>query len=149
MEVAVPPVSAVNMYWVRPLPSTAIVFFSVLLKATFTTAGEAAANLCADGRRRTLSMWARKEALLKAVGVGLALDPQLVELEGPKVVAAPPELGEARDWTLVALPLPGHAAVLALKGPFFRLLLYDARPAQGGRRREVRRPSPCPPKLQC
>jgi 4'-phosphopantetheinyl transferase len=74
-----------------------------------------------------LSMWTRKEALLKAVGVGLALDPQLIELDGQKVVAAPPELGDARDWTLVDVPLPGHAATLALRGPLSRLLLYDVR----------------------
>lgn len=78
-----------------------------------------------------LSMWTRKEALLKAVGVGLASDPQLIELEGQRVVAAPPELGKARDWTLVDVPLPGHAAALALRGPLSRLLLYDARLAQG------------------
>jgi 4'-phosphopantetheinyl transferase len=78
-----------------------------------------------------LSMWTRKEALLKAVGVGLELDPQLIELEGQKIVAAPPELGRARDWTLVDLPLPGHAAALAVNGRLSRLLLYDARAAHG------------------
>jgi 4'-phosphopantetheinyl transferase len=83
------------------------------------------------GDRRSgafLSMWTRKEALLKAVGVGLAVDPRLIELDGQKVVAAPPELGRAGDWTLVDLPVPGHAAALALKGPLSRLLLHDARP---------------------
>jgi 4'-phosphopantetheinyl transferase len=78
-----------------------------------------------------LSMWTRKEALLKAVGVGLALDPRLIELECQKLVAAPPELGRARDWTLVDVPVAGHTAALALKGPLSRLLLYDARGATG------------------
>src|SRR5205085_12251591 len=40
-----------------------------------------------------LSMWARKEALLKAAGVGLGVEPALIELEGDSVVAVPPELG--------------------------------------------------------
>jgi 4'-phosphopantetheinyl transferase len=86
-----------------------------------------------DSRRSRgfLSMWTRKEALLKAVGVGLALDPRLIELDGQKIVAAPPELGRARDWTLVDLPLPGYAAALAVKGPLSALLLYDARGATG------------------
>jgi 4'-phosphopantetheinyl transferase len=74
-----------------------------------------------------LWMWTRKEALLKAVGVGLAVDPRLIELEGQTIVAAPPELGRARDWTLADVPLSGHAAALALEGPLSRLLLYDAR----------------------
>ena len=74
-----------------------------------------------------LSIWTRKEALLKAVGAGLSLDPQLIELDGCAIVAVPPELGRADDWTLVDLPVPGYAAALALTGPVSRLLLYDAR----------------------
>ena len=73
------------------------------------------------------STWVRKEALLKAVGVGLAVDPRLIELDGSRVVTVPPELGEAGDWTLIDLPVPGHASALALRGPLSRLLLYDAR----------------------
>lgn len=78
-----------------------------------------------------LSTWARKEALLKAVGVGLAVDPRFIELDGPRVVTVPPELGEAGDWTLIDLPVPGHASALALRGPLSRLLLYDAHPTPG------------------
>jgi 4'-phosphopantetheinyl transferase len=77
-----------------------------------------------------LTTWARKEALLKAVGVGLSVDPRLIELEGSAVVAVPPELGEAEDWTLVDVPLPGHVAVLALGGPLSRLFLYEAQPEE-------------------
>lgn len=76
-----------------------------------------------------LSTWTRKEALLKAVGVGLALDPQLIELDGRKIVSAPPELGPPEEWTLVDVPLAGYAAALALRGPLARFLLYDARTA--------------------
>ena len=94
-----------------------------------------------------LSMWTRKEALLKAVGVGLALDPRLIELEDLKIVAAPPELGRACDWTLVDLPLAGYAAALALKGPLSRLLLYDARPASGALEPDPNRaPRPAQPR---
>jgi 4'-phosphopantetheinyl transferase len=75
-----------------------------------------------------LSTWTRKEALLKAVGAGLAVDPRLIELDGSRVVAVPPELGEAGDWRLIDLPVPGHASALALRGPLSRLLLYDADP---------------------
>jgi 4'-phosphopantetheinyl transferase len=73
-----------------------------------------------------LSTWARKEALLKAVGVGLAVDPRLIELDGSRVVTVPPELGEAGDWTLIDLPVPGHTSALALRGRLARLLLHDA-----------------------
>jgi 4'-phosphopantetheinyl transferase len=73
-----------------------------------------------------LAIWARKEALLKAIGVGLGVDPRLIELDGSAVVAVPPELGAADDWTLVDVPVPGHVAALALRGPVSRVLLYDA-----------------------
>jgi 4'-phosphopantetheinyl transferase len=72
-----------------------------------------------------LAAWTRKEALLKAVGVGLGVDPRLVELDGSGVVEVPPELGEPGDWTLVDVPVPGHVSALAVRGPLSRLLLYD------------------------
>ena len=62
-----------------------------------------------------LSMWARKEALLKAAGVGLGIEPALVELEDDKVVAVPPELGTAGDWTVMTGPLPGYVAAVAVR----------------------------------
>ena len=72
-----------------------------------------------------LAIWVRKEALLKAVGVGLGVDPRQIELDGSTVVAVPPGLGRAGDWTLVDVPVPGHASALVLRGPLSRLLLYD------------------------
>lgn len=74
-----------------------------------------------------LESWTRKEALLKAAGFGLAVDPRFVELEGLSVVGAPPVVGNPRDWTLADLPVPGHHAALAVQGPLSRLALYDAR----------------------
>jgi 4'-phosphopantetheinyl transferase len=72
-----------------------------------------------------LSAWTRKEALLKAVGVGLGVDPRLIELDGCTVVDVPPELGGTGDWTLLDVPVPGHVSALALRAPLSRLLLYD------------------------
>jgi 4'-phosphopantetheinyl transferase len=71
-----------------------------------------------------LSMWTRKEALLKAAGVGLAVDPGLVELDGVSVRAVPPALGSALDWTIVDVPLADHLAALAVRGFVSRLRLY-------------------------
>ena len=74
-----------------------------------------------------LQVWTRKEALLKAVGVGLSVDPQLIELDGASVVSVPPALGEPSDWTLADVPVPGYAAALAVYGRLTRVLLFDAR----------------------
>jgi 4'-phosphopantetheinyl transferase len=94
-----------------------------------------------------LWMWAGKEALLKAVGIGLGLDPALIELDGAEVVATPPALGAPDDWTLVEVPLPGYAAALALKGPPPKLRLYDTRlPAESracGDERSTKRRERC------
>lgn len=75
-----------------------------------------------------LAIWSRKEALLKAAGVGLTVDPKLVQLAGCRVVAVPVALGSPEDWTLVDLSLPGHTAALALRGRLTQLSLYDACP---------------------
>ena len=79
----------------------------------------------AAGMRVLVDHWTRKEALLKAAGVGLAVDPVLVEaLDGASVRAVPPTLGSARGWTLVDIPLNGHLAAVAVRGRISRLNLY-------------------------
>jgi 4'-phosphopantetheinyl transferase len=76
------------------------------------------------------SIWTRKEAILKAAGVGLSVDPRFVGLDGQAVSSVPPDFGPASDWTVVDLPLPGYAAALALRGPLASLFLLDARQAE-------------------
>lgn len=74
-----------------------------------------------------LSMWTRKEALLKAVGTGLKVDPRLVELGvNGEVIALPESLGTAREWTLTPIPLPGYLAAVAYEGTVRAVELYDA-----------------------
>ena len=77
-----------------------------------------------DGARRTplfLRYWTLKEALLKAVGVGLAIEPRLIELSAPpapaRVVQLPNGLGQPKDWALHELELPGYVAALAVDRP--------------------------------
>jgi len=100
-------------------------------------AGEKAMLRAFPAARRSeafLSMWTRKEAILKAAGVGLAVDPRLLELAGPRIVVVPPELGRARDWSLVDVELPGYAAALAVRGSLASVALYDARSQPGAER---------------
>jgi phosphopantetheinyl transferase len=78
-----------------------------------------------DRAESFLRTWTRKEAILKAAGTGLGLDPRQVELDGLGVVAVPTALGPAEDWTLVDVPLAGYAATLALRGPLDAVVLYD------------------------
>jgi 4'-phosphopantetheinyl transferase len=64
-------------------------------------------------RRRA---WVRKEAVLKATGLGLAVDPDTLLLEGDRVAAWPLELDpEFRDGvSLVDLLMPDAGTVAAL-----------------------------------
>jgi 4'-phosphopantetheinyl transferase len=82
-----------------------------------------------DGERTEsfLRSWTRKEAILKAAGTGLGIDPRLVELDELEIVAVPAELGSAREWTLIEVPIPDHTATVALKGRLAGVHLYDAR----------------------
>lgn len=78
--------------------------------------------------RAVLGAWTRKEAVLKAAGCGLAVEPNLVEIgPGPRVARIPPELGPPSGWALVDLPLSGHVAAVALRGRILRVSRYDAR----------------------
>ena len=68
-----------------------------------------------------LQLWARKEAVLKAAGVGLAVDPQQVEVSGPtqppRILRLPASIGPASRWELADLGLPGFAAAIAVERP--------------------------------
>jgi 4'-phosphopantetheinyl transferase len=83
-----------------------------------------------DRAQRTalfLRYWTLKEALLKAVGVGLAIEPRLIELSAPpapaRVARLPRELGKPDDWTLHELAIPGYVAALAVDLPSVRVSL--------------------------
>jgi 4'-phosphopantetheinyl transferase len=59
-----------------------------------------------------LTMWVRKESVLKATGLGLAFDPRELDVGGESVVFG------ARRWRLRALALgAGHVGALALEAP--------------------------------
>jgi 4'-phosphopantetheinyl transferase len=72
--------------------------------------------------------WVRKEALLKAAGVGLSVEPRLVELCGTEIVALPAELGSTESWKLVDLTLPRHVAAVATEDPGAVLRFHGAWP---------------------
>jgi 4'-phosphopantetheinyl transferase len=80
-----------------------------------------------DGHRLEafLSYWTRKEALLKAAGFGLAIEPNLIELPPPgtstRVLTVPDCLGEAGSWSVTKLPIAGFAAAVAADVPSPRM----------------------------
>ena len=94
-----------------------------------------------------LRYWTRKEAVLKATGYGLTLDPATVEVSAPdqpaRVVSWPRVCGDRTAFTLVDLDIqPGYLATVAIQAPEpvevdlddARSLLYPARalPAETG-----------------
>ena len=73
----------------------------------------------ADRAQAFLTYWVRKEAILKAAGVGLAVDPSLIEVSAPwdepAIHVLPGALGPRSEWTLLDLDMPGYAAAVAVR----------------------------------
>ncbi|MDR1808526.1 MAG: 4'-phosphopantetheinyl transferase superfamily protein [Propionibacteriaceae bacterium] len=82
-----------------------------------TPAERAAADAAADPARARLATWVKKEALLKATGWGLALEPATVQVT-PTVTLPDPLADSVTDIQFLDLPLdPAHLAVLAALTP--------------------------------
>ncbi len=86
----------------------------------------------ADTARERGRVWTRKEAFLKAVGTGVALDPRTVRVSGPDeppaLLEAPTGLCTTPVW-IEDLPLPpeyaGATTVLASTRPRLRVRRVD------------------------
>jgi 4'-phosphopantetheinyl transferase len=77
-----------------------------------------------------LTCWVRKEAILKAEGVGLGVEPRRIEVSAPDEPAAvqrvPDGIGPASAWTLADLDVPGCAAAVAVRQPLATVRLMRA-----------------------
>ncbi|MFI5311017.1 MAG: 4'-phosphopantetheinyl transferase family protein [Gemmatimonadales bacterium] len=86
-----------------------------------------------------IAAWVCKEAVLKAVGDGLAIPLREVELaitpsspdSAPRLLRVPADYGSIAEWSLLALaPRPGMAGAVAVRAPGVRLRCFrwsDAR----------------------
>jgi phosphopantetheinyl transferase len=78
-----------------------------------------------------LRLWVAKEAIVKAAGVGLAVDPREIELAPDGGVSeVPPSFGSHRDWSLSYLEADSFVAAVASR-PGFRGRDPEARVASG------------------
>lgn len=74
-----------------------------------------------DFHETFLRFWTCKEAILKAIGMGLSLGPDQIEVAGvcgatPRVSWIPEEYGPASQWYLRFLtPAPGYVCAMAVK----------------------------------
>jgi 4'-phosphopantetheinyl transferase len=89
--------------------------------ARIAFADDERAELEAAGPDAFLACWTRKEAVLKALGHGLAVDPKSVSvtfLEGvePRIRRLPEEFGPPEAWSLVPLARDEWLAALAVRG---------------------------------
>lgn len=80
-----------------------------------------------------LTYWVRKEAILKAEGVGLGVEPRRIRVSAPGESAAvhlvPDSIGPASAWTLLDLDVPGCAAAVAVRQPLATVRLMRAEDA--------------------
>jgi 4'-phosphopantetheinyl transferase len=84
-----------------------------------------------------LSYWVRKEALLKAAGFGLAIEPASITLPPPgstTVTSGPAELEPIEQWAIRELAIEGYVAAVAadVRSPTVRVRRLIT--AAGGRR---------------
>ena len=92
---------------------------------------------CVDDALRLttfLAYWTRKEALLKAAGVGLAVEPNLIELPavGSKgVIAVADDLGPAERWFVTNIDVRGCVAAVAADVPSPSLRCQGRDPCRG------------------
>ena len=82
---------------------------------------ELAAVPTADRPAAFLTCWTRKEAVLKGLGHGLAVDPRSVsvtflESDEPRVRRLPEEFGPAEAWSLVPLEGDDWIGAVAIRG---------------------------------
>ena len=99
------------------------------LAERFFSAAEAAAlrALGEDRREAFFHVWTRKEAYLKANGLGVTGGMERVEVsvppdDPPRVLRIDGDESRAQRWALRALlPLPGYVGALALEGHDYRL----------------------------
>ncbi|MDP4002328.1 4'-phosphopantetheinyl transferase superfamily protein [Methylobacterium sp. NEAU K] len=105
----------VDVEAIRPLPDA-------LRIARAHFAADEAAGLAALPPRAIeaafFSLWTRKEAVVKALGTGLALPLDRFSVSLPPLPARLLRMAEPGPWTLADIEAgPGHAATLALRAP--------------------------------